>query len=251
MKHPSLSTTLRLGLVLPVLMCASLTAQAAEPYVLVTLSVVAAPVATAPAPVPGLSDWMVAVLAMILVALAAVTIRRAGGSVHLQAVALLSVALACAGFSGKALMADAVAGPNDPSVDPPINAPLFEVRTAEDGFAPLANIFISSGAIVPTFVAQVFGGSDEVSDAAQFGFGTTADGRLFEGLVLGGLFNDSTQTVRVDAMSAFGVDALVFAPLPPLPPVSTSDVTVCSLGGVLKPGARCTYGFGFGAPLVR
>ncbi|WNW14299.1 Ig-like domain-containing protein [Pseudomonas sp. DTU_2021_1001937_2_SI_NGA_ILE_001] len=63
-------------------------------------------------------------------------------------------------------------------------APLFESRTSGEGLPPVGNIFISNGALAPSFVAQVFAG-DNANHAGAGGFLGFAGGE-------GGIFGNST-----------------------------------------------------------
>ncbi|WP_295478799.1 Ig-like domain-containing protein [uncultured Pseudomonas sp.] len=63
-------------------------------------------------------------------------------------------------------------------------APLFESRTSGDGLPPVGNIFISNGALAPSYVAQVFAG-DNANHAGAGGFLGFAGGE-------GGIFGNST-----------------------------------------------------------
>ena len=52
------------------------------------------------------------------------------------------------------------APPAAPFVSPLLPPPLFEARTLGGGMPPVGNIFISNGALAPSFIAQVFGSSN-------------------------------------------------------------------------------------------
>ncbi|MFG0721243.1 Ig-like domain-containing protein [Pseudomonas sp. GLN_6] len=73
---------------------------------------------------------------------------------------------------------------------PLVFAPLFEQRTLGSSVPPLGNIFISNGALAPSFIAQVFTSSDSGgngSAAGFLGFGG-GDGGVFGSSTLSGIF---------------------------------------------------------------
>lgn len=73
---------------------------------------------------------------------------------------------------------------------PLVFAPLFEQRTLGSSVPPLGNIFISNGALAPSFIAQVFTSSDSGgngSGAGFLGFGG-GDGGVFGSSTLSGIF---------------------------------------------------------------
>ena len=73
---------------------------------------------------------------------------------------------------------------------PLVFAPLFEQRTLGSSVPPLGNIFISNGALAPSFIAQVFTSSDSGGDgsgAGFLGFGG-GDGGVFGSSSLSGIF---------------------------------------------------------------
>jgi len=73
---------------------------------------------------------------------------------------------------------------------PLVFAPLFEQRNLGSSVPPLGNIFISNGALAPSFIAQVFTSSDSGgngSGAGFLGFGG-GDGGVFGSSTLSGIF---------------------------------------------------------------
>jgi hypothetical protein len=73
---------------------------------------------------------------------------------------------------------------------PLVFSPLFEQRTLGSSVPPLGNIFISNGALAPSFIAQVFTSSDSGgngSGAGFLGFGG-GDGGVFGSSTLSGIF---------------------------------------------------------------
>lgn len=74
---------------------------------------------------------------------------------------------------------------------PLVFAPLFEQRNLGSSVPPLGNIFISNGALAPSFIAQVFTSSDSGgngSGAGFLGFGGGGDGGVFGSSTLSGIF---------------------------------------------------------------
>lgn len=77
-------------------------------------------------------------------------------------------------------------------------APLFEQRTLGSSIPPLGSIFISNGALAPSFIAQVFTSSDSggnSSGAGFIGFGG-GDGGVFGSSTLSSLFTRDTASMQ-------------------------------------------------------
>ncbi|WP_064117426.1 Ig-like domain-containing protein [Pseudomonas fluorescens] len=88
-------------------------------------------------------------------------------------------------------------------------APLFEQRVIGNGIRPLGDIFINHGALSPSFIAQVFGSSDNAGDGSGHGFlgFGGGDGGVFGSSTLSSLFNQNSGAER-DSLNAFGSHSL-------------------------------------------
>ncbi|WP_259645133.1 Ig-like domain-containing protein, partial [Pseudomonas cichorii] len=97
-------------------------------------------------------------------------------------------------------------GPPTGNLGSPLSfAPLFEVRTTGDGLPPLGNIFISNGALAPSFIAQVFSSSElGGSTGATGGFlgFSSGEGGVFGSSTLSTLFSRESST-DTSAQSTF------------------------------------------------
>ena len=84
-------------------------------------------------------------------------------------------------------------------------APLFEDRIIGNGIRPLGEIFMSRGALAPSYIAQVFSSSDSGGDGSGHGFlgFGGGDGGVFSTSTLSSLFNQDTSTER-DSLNSFG-----------------------------------------------
>ncbi|WP_448110142.1 Ig-like domain-containing protein [Pseudomonas lini] len=87
--------------------------------------------------------------------------------------------------------------------------PLFEQRVIGNGIRPLGDIFMSHGALTPSFIAQVFSGSDSGGDGSGHGFlgFGGGDGGVFGTSTLSSLFNQDTGS-EVDSLNAFGNNSI-------------------------------------------
>jgi hypothetical protein len=88
-------------------------------------------------------------------------------------------------------------------------APLFEQRVIGNGIRPLGDIFMNHGALSPSFIAQVFGSSDNAGDGSGHGFlgFGGGDGGVFGSSTLANLFNQDSAAER-DSLNAFGSHSL-------------------------------------------
>jgi hypothetical protein len=88
-------------------------------------------------------------------------------------------------------------------------APLFEQRVIGNGIRPLGDIFMNHGALSPSFIAQVFGSSDNAGDGSGHGFlgFGGGDGGVFGSSTLSSLFNQNSGAER-DSLNAFGSHSL-------------------------------------------
>ncbi|TMU80382.1 DUF4347 domain-containing protein [Pseudomonas fluorescens] len=88
-------------------------------------------------------------------------------------------------------------------------APLFEQRVIGNGIRPLGDIFMNHGALSPSFIAQVFGSSDNAGDGSGHGFlgFGGGDGGVFGSSTLSSLFNQDSAADR-DSLNAFGSQSL-------------------------------------------
>ncbi|MDD2052326.1 DUF4347 domain-containing protein [Pseudomonas putida] len=80
------------------------------------------------------------------------------------------------------------------ATSPLLPAPLFEQPTLGSGIPSLGTIFISNGALAPSFIAQVFASSDSGgidSGSGFLGFGS-GDGGIFGSSSLAGIFSSAT-----------------------------------------------------------
>ncbi|WP_237886186.1 Ig-like domain-containing protein [Pseudomonas sp. PGPR40] len=85
--------------------------------------------------------------------------------------------------------------------------PLFEQRVIGNGIRPLGDIFMSHGALTPSFIAQVFSSSGGDGSGHGFlGFGG-GDGGVFGTSTLSSLFNQDTGS-EVDSLNAFGNNSI-------------------------------------------
>ncbi|MBX8486040.1 DUF4347 domain-containing protein [Pseudomonas cichorii] len=88
-------------------------------------------------------------------------------------------------------------GPPTGNIGSPLSfAPLFEVRTTGNGLPPVGNIFISNGALAPSFIAQVFSSNELGGTGATggfLGFGS-GEGGVFGNSTLSTLFNRESST---------------------------------------------------------
>jgi hypothetical protein len=98
-------------------------------------------------------------------------------------------------------------GPPTGNLGSPLSfAPLFEQRTTGGSLPPLGNIFISNGALAPSFIAQVF--SSDTPGISTGGMGgflgfSGAEGSVFGSSTLSTLFNRESST-DTSTQSAFG-----------------------------------------------
>ncbi len=83
-------------------------------------------------------------------------------------------------------------------------APLFEQRVLGDGIRPLGEIFINRGELAPSYLAQVFGGSENAGDGARHGFlgFGGGDGGVFGNSTLSTLFHEDAAS-QDDSFSVF------------------------------------------------
>jgi hypothetical protein len=83
--------------------------------------------------------------------------------------------------------------------------PLFEQRVIGNGIRPLGDIFMSHGALTPSFIAQVFSSSENGGDGSGHGFlgFGGGDGGVFGSSTLSNLFNQDTVS-EGDSLNAFG-----------------------------------------------
>nr|WP_322791186.1 Ig-like domain-containing protein [Pseudomonas cucumis] len=88
-------------------------------------------------------------------------------------------------------------------------APLFEQRMIGNGIRPLGDIFMSHGALAPSFIAQVFSSSDNGGDGSGHGFlgFGGGDGGVFGSSTLSNLFNQDTGS-EGDSLNAFGNNSI-------------------------------------------
>jgi hypothetical protein len=99
-------------------------------------------------------------------------------------------------------------GPPTGNIGSPLSfAPLFEQRTTGGDLPPVGNIFISNGALAPSFIAQVFSTDSVGSSGATggfLGFGA-ADGGVFGSSTLSTLFShDLDDASATDAFDRAG-----------------------------------------------
>ncbi|WP_411740781.1 Ig-like domain-containing protein, partial [Pseudomonas sp. A-RE-19] len=83
--------------------------------------------------------------------------------------------------------------------------PLFEQRVIGNGIRPLGDIFMNHGALTPSFIAQVFGSSENGGDGSGHGFlgFGGGDGGVFSTSTLTNLFNQDTSS-EGNSLSTFG-----------------------------------------------
>ncbi|WP_454870688.1 Ig-like domain-containing protein [Pseudomonas lini] len=83
--------------------------------------------------------------------------------------------------------------------------PLFEQRVIGNGIRPLGDIFMSHGALAPSFIAQVFSSNDNGGDGSGHGFlgFGGGDGGVFGSSTLSSLFNQDTGS-EGDSLNTFG-----------------------------------------------
>ncbi|MBX8510732.1 DUF4347 domain-containing protein [Pseudomonas cichorii] len=98
-------------------------------------------------------------------------------------------------------------GPPTGNLGSPLSfAPLFEQRTTGGSLPPVGNIFISNGALAPSFIAQVFTsdapGSNAASNGGFLGFGN-GEGGVFGNSTLSTLFTRESST-DTSSQGAFG-----------------------------------------------
>ncbi|WEK32362.1 MAG: Ig-like domain-containing protein [Candidatus Pseudomonas phytovorans] len=96
------------------------------------------------------------------------------------------------GFAAQGVPVVAVPGPAlAPFQSPLLPAPLFDVPSVGGNLPPLGSIFIRSGGLAPSYLAQVFagqqGGIDNDSGASHFGFGG-GEANVFGGSTLANIF---------------------------------------------------------------
>ncbi|RON18864.1 glycosyl hydrolase [Pseudomonas frederiksbergensis] len=87
--------------------------------------------------------------------------------------------------------------------------PLFEQRVIGNGIRPLGDIFMSHGALTPSFIAQVFSSSDNGGDGSGHGFlgFGGGDGGVFGSSTLSNLFNQDIGS-EGDSLSTFGNNSI-------------------------------------------
>ncbi|WP_409258780.1 Ig-like domain-containing protein [Pseudomonas sp. Tn43] len=87
--------------------------------------------------------------------------------------------------------------------------PLFEQRVIGNGIRPLGDIFMSHGALTPSFIAQVFSSSENGGDGSGHGFlgFGGGDGGVFGSSTLSSLFNQDTVS-EGDSLNAFGNNSI-------------------------------------------
>ncbi|WP_429547836.1 Ig-like domain-containing protein [Pseudomonas frederiksbergensis] len=87
--------------------------------------------------------------------------------------------------------------------------PLFEQRVIGNGIRPLGDIFMSHGALTPSFIAQVFSSSENGGDGSGHGFlgFGGGDGGVFGSSTLSNLFNQDTGN-EGDSLNAFGHNSI-------------------------------------------
>ncbi|WP_207267461.1 Ig-like domain-containing protein [Pseudomonas sp. FW300-N1B4] len=87
--------------------------------------------------------------------------------------------------------------------------PLFEQRVIGNGIRPLGDIFMSHGALTPSFIAQVFSSSENGGDGSGHGFlgFGGGDGGVFGSSTLSNLFNQDTGS-EGDSLNAFGHNSI-------------------------------------------
>jgi len=87
--------------------------------------------------------------------------------------------------------------------------PLFEQRVIGNGIRPLGDIFMSHGALTPSFIAQVFSSSENGGDGSGHGFlgFGGGDGGVFGSSTLSNLFNQDTGG-EGESLNAFGHNSI-------------------------------------------
>ncbi|MGF6314544.1 hypothetical protein ABIA60_000822 [Pseudomonas frederiksbergensis] len=87
--------------------------------------------------------------------------------------------------------------------------PLFEQRVIGNGIRPLGDIFMSHGALTPSFIAQVFSSSENGGDGSGHGFlgFGGGDGGVFGSSTLSNLFNQDAGS-EGDSLNAFGHNSI-------------------------------------------
>ncbi|MBV7495498.1 glycosyl hydrolase, partial [Pseudomonas sp. PDM24] len=87
--------------------------------------------------------------------------------------------------------------------------PLFEQRVIGNGIRPLGDIFMSHGALTPSFIAQVFSSSENGGDGSGHGFlgFGGGDGGVFGSSTLSNLFNQDTGS-EGESLNAFGNNSI-------------------------------------------